>query len=312
MLSAHLLVLNYNARAILEETLPSLLEAVSRSSSACRLSVIDNDSTDDSVAFIKARFPSVGIFNRPNRLLCSYNEVAKSVNEEVLILLNNDLKVDPGFIDPLLGHFEDDECAFLVVPRMMNYEGDQETGGFCKAWMSFGVIKVAHVAAPVRKPGEAVLTFAAGSAGAYSREKFLKLGGYDDLYLPGTMEDVDLCFRAWKKGYRCLYEPRSVVYHKGQVSFHKRFGRYGTAEINARNVFLFMWKNFDDRILWVQHILLSPLRLLSHLMRGQFYWWTGFLKAFAKTDQVRERRKNREGDVRRSDQEVLAMRGISA
>ena len=295
----------------MEETLPTLLDAVSRSSRACRLSVIDNDSTDDSVAFVKARFPSVGIFNHPNRLLCSYNDVAKSVNEEILILLNNDLRVDPGFIDPLLGHFENDDRVFLVAPRMMDYEGDQETGGFCKAWMSFGVIKVAHADAPVKRPGEAAVTFAAGSAGAYHRGKFLKLGGYDDLYLPGTMEDVDLCFRAWKMGYRCLYEPKSLIYHKGQLSFHKRFGRYGTAEINARNVFLFMWKNFTDRNLWVQHVLLSPLRLLSHLVRGQFYWGTGFLKAFFKMGEVRKRRKECRRDfAERSDREILAMEGV--
>ena len=307
MIRAHILVLNYNGEDLLGETIPTLLSACSKSSYPCRLSVIDNESGDNSLAILRELFPSVEVISMPNRVLCSYNEVATRLPEEVLIFLNNDLKVDANFIDPLVRPFESRPDLFLVAPKVLDYEGTRMTGGPSTLWMSAGLVKSAlnEQAAGAK---EQRATFAAGSAGAYDRKKFLELRGYDPIFLPGTVEDMDLCYRAWEKGFYCLYEPRSVVYHKGQASFHERFGARGTSAVNARNIYLFMWKNFDSPRLWIEHFFFLLPRFLWSTLRGQTYWTSGFFKALGKRAEVADARDKRKLEKpSRTDVEILKL-----
>ena len=147
-----------------------------------------------------------------------------------------------------------------------------------------------------------------GGFGAFHRRKFLELEGYDDLYLPGRLEDADICFRAYKKGWRCLYEPKSVVYHQGGVSFHREFGVQKTLVINARNTFLFMWKNLSDKMLCFQAILWLPVRLLYSLISMRPELFLGFWQALPLWPQARSRRNRlrREGSVaKKTDREIF-------
>jgi GT2 family glycosyltransferase len=130
----------------------------------------------------------------------------------------------------------------------------------------------------------------AAGYGAFDRKKFLALNGYDDLYLPGRLEDSDLCFRAWKSGWKLFYEPRSVVYHKGGVSFHKKFGVFNTLRINHRNSFLFVWKNISDPEYILGHILFLPFRLLFALLRGNSSFVLGFFDALGLLGEALKRR----------------------
>lgn len=308
MLTARILVLNYNASSLLLETLPGILKAASQSRYSCKVSVIDNESTDDSVALIRAYFPLIDIIPRPNRILCSYNDVLPLVSEDIVILLNNDIRVDPGFVDPLVVPFEKAEDVFLVAPKNMDYEGKKVSAGYSRPWFSFGLFKCANFMEEVEGLPGPMASFAAGSAGAYDRKKFLELGGYDPIYLPGTVEDMDLCYNAWKKGYRCLYEPQSVVYHKGQMSFHRRYGRQETSAMNARNVYFFMWKNIDDPWLRLEHALFLLPRFAWSALRGQPYWVSGFFKAFARRREVAASRRCRFRRVDiRTDRQILSL-----
>ena len=308
MLTVHILVLNYNASSLLPETLPTILDAASASRFACRVSVIDNESTDDSVGVINSNFPEIQVIPMPNRILCSYNDALPGISEDIVILLNNDIKVDKDFIDPLVAPFENTRDIFLVTPKNMDYDGKNVSAGYSRPWMSFGLFKCANfMAEAAQHRGEgAIPSFAAGSAGAYDRKKFIELGGYDPIYLPGTVEDMDLCFTAWKKGYRCLYEPKSVVYHKGQMSFHRRFGKTGTSAMNARNIYFFMWKNLDDPLLWLEHVFFLFPRFVWSACRGQFYWVSGFFRALARYPEViASRRRRRQIKDKRTDREIL-------
>src|SRR5262245_60796647 len=86
-------VLNYNGRALLEVCLPSICRAAAASRHACRVCVIDNSSTDDSLAFLRRHFPQVEVISQPNRGLCSFNAVLAECAEPVAVLLNNDVKL---------------------------------------------------------------------------------------------------------------------------------------------------------------------------------------------------------------------------
>src|SRR5205807_3502308 len=93
------------------------------------------------------------------------------------------------------------------------------------------------------------ILYGCGGAAAWNRAKFVALDGFDSLYLPGYWEDLDLSWRGWKKGWRCVYEPSSVVYHAGGATFDHQSGRVRTLQV--RNEFLFHWKNLDRSLLAV-------------------------------------------------------------
>src|SRR5207302_488307 len=97
--SIHVLVLNYNGLGLLKECLPSVWEACLKSPVPCKLSVVDNASTDGSSGWLKSSLPEVGwIAASENRILFSYNAVVAQVPEDAVLLLNNDIKVEPDFI----------------------------------------------------------------------------------------------------------------------------------------------------------------------------------------------------------------------
>jgi len=282
MKKVELFILNYNGADFIAPCISSLLDAIKNSRHSCKLSVIDNQSTDKSVEVIRKQFPDVGIMAMPeNRVLCSFNDAAAKSNAEVIFLLNNDIKVDSYFIDPLVNVYEKKEDVFLVTAKSYLFDNSYE-GGRSIPVMKFGlfsmICRFPNYEHSINKFG---YTFAAGF-GAFDRKKFLELGGYDDLYLPGRMEDADLMLRAWKRGWKCYYEPSSTLYHMGAKSFNKRFGERGTMEIAHRNTFLFMWKNMDGLRYWATHFLFLLPRMVWMLLRGHPEFVTGFLKALPK------------------------------
>jgi N-acetylglucosaminyl-diphospho-decaprenol L-rhamnosyltransferase len=276
-LSVRIVVLNYNGQDLLPLCLPSIAEAVKRCSYPAAVTVLDNGSTDNSLNYVRKNFPEMLIETAPaNRLLCSYNDYLPKMTETVAMLLNNDIRVDPGFLDPVMARFTEDPNTFLVASKVLSFDGTKLEAARTKAGFRFGLFwcDPGH-----EKEADTMSdTFSAGF-GAFSREKFLELGGYDDRYLPGIYEDVDLCLRGRRAGYTLYYEPRSVVYHMGQASFKKAFGSERVAVIAHRNSFLFMWKNFRSPVFWISHLFFLPLRLFYAWITGNKAMVRGFFAA---------------------------------
>ncbi len=244
------------------------------------ITVLDNLSTDQSKAWIQQNYPEVSFVSaKENRVLCSYNDYLATIQEPVAILLNNDIKVDPGFIDPLIKYFESDPRCFLVAPQVKSFDGSWVEAGASHSGVRWGLFwcnaRYPNYESNVLTPSS---TDSSGF-GAFSRDLFLKLGGYDVRYLPGIMEDVDLCLNAKKAGYHLFYEPKSVVYHMGQATFKKTFGSEGISRLAHRNNFLFMWKNFKGLGFWISHLFFLPLRLIWAALRGNTGMILGFFDA---------------------------------
>src|SRR3954469_21587920 len=96
----HILILNYNGRELLAECLPSIVEAAARAPVRCAVSVVDNGSGDGSLEDLAARWPGIAVVNEPNRGLASFNHVLARLDESVVLLLNNDVKLAPGAVAP--------------------------------------------------------------------------------------------------------------------------------------------------------------------------------------------------------------------
>lgn len=288
----NIIVLNYNGRTLLEECMPTIVDAAKASSHACRVMLLDNKSVDDSLQYMRAQFPSVIPVESPyNRFLISYNDLIKRVDDDIVILLNNDIKVDISFVDPLVQVFLDHEDAFMAGPKCWTFDLKQYEGSRTKMRMYFG-----HIQAFTRYPGydkdmDAFgYSAAVGSVVAFDRERFLSLGGFDDLYLPGRVEDLDICYRGWKRGWKGYYQPKSLAFHKSSASFNSYFGARSSATLTYKNTFLFTWKNiFDPGMVFKHFVFLIP-RLIFSIVSLDFCFFIGFFQAIPKSARaLRER-----------------------
>lgn len=274
--TACVVVLNYNGLAHLEACLSSLTAAAARASVGCPVVLVDNRSTDGSVEYTRRRFPGVEVVHSPrNDFLFSLNDVVRARREDVVVIVNNDMRFEPGFVDPLLQHFRDPE-VFAVGAAILTWSGDAHTVGPRCARLERGWF---HKWWRYDRQETALTLEACGGAAAYRRERFIALGGFDALYRPGYYEDLDLSYRAWAAGWKIVYEPRSRAYHKESVSMLERYGDSGKARLLYRNHLLFTIKNVGGAGFLARFLLLLPYRVLSPLVRGYRVPLAGFVQA---------------------------------
>jgi GT2 family glycosyltransferase len=243
------LVLNHNGRGLLEECLPSVVRAARASRHVCRVAVVDNASTDDSLAWLAACWPEVEVIRCPNRGLCSFNDALTERHARVAVLLNNDIRLEADCLDPLVAPLLAPPAlgrtaCFLTAALCRSFDGKTYDGQKTAVCWRWGLVQATSLfAGHERTIEQADATASAGAAIAVDRGKFLELGGFDPLYLPGRLEDLDFCYRGFLAGWHARYVPSAVAYHRGAATFEKT---YTTAECDAlalRNTLLFQWKN---------------------------------------------------------------------
>ena len=265
----HILVLNYNGRDLLGECLPSVVEAAARSPVPCAVSVVDNGSSDGSLERLEQEWPGLHVWHEPNRGLASFNEVLPRLNEPVVLLLNNDVKLAPDAVRPLVEAIDAHPDALFSAPLCWDFEGNVYEGMRTRVRTRFGLVQgMCRVPGHEQTLAHPDLTAAAGPVLAVHRARFLALGGYDPVYFPGRIEDLDLGFRGWMAGWKGYYVPGSVAYHRGFGSFGPAFGQAGCDHLATRNTLLFAWKNLSGRRL-AGHLAWLPLRLAHALARGR-------------------------------------------
>jgi GT2 family glycosyltransferase len=265
----HILVLNFNGRDLLADCLPSVTAAARRSPVPCRVTVVDNGSTDGSPELIAHQFPGVGFAREANDGLASFNRVLSRLDEPVVLLLNNDIKLDREAVGPLLAVFETRPDALFSAPQCWTFDGQTYEGMRTRVRTRFGLVQgMCRVPGFEQAVERADLTAAAGPVLAVDRLRFLELGGYDPVYFPGRIEDLDLGFRGWIAGYRGYYVPESTAYHRGFGTFVRELGEERCDELARRNTLIFMWKNTAGARLLV-HLLWLPVRTATALVRGR-------------------------------------------
>ncbi|MCA9395612.1 MAG: glycosyltransferase [Candidatus Omnitrophica bacterium] len=291
-MKTRIVILNYNGESMMKQCLPSVLKAVQTSRYDIAVTILDNGSSDGSEKYVKSEFPMFEYIHAPsNDFLCSFNAYAQTINEDAMFLLNNDLKLDEGFCDPMIEAMTSDDEVFFCAPKSMTFDGASYEGSLSRCELRKGLIW-----GSARFPGHEriidndSITMQCGF-GLFRREYFLKLGGYDDLYLPGTLEDTDLCFRGYENGWKGLYCHRSICFHMGQASFGKAFGSSGITRINTRNRHLFMYKNIDSVHLWFQYGIWFPLHFLKYLLGGSPAEILGFKDAVKMLPSALKRRR---------------------
>ena len=287
----HILVLNYNGRALLAECLPSVIEAAAQAPRPCAVGVVDNGSTDDSLAFLAKRWPAVEIHTEPNRGLASFNRVLERLRGRYALLLNNDVKLAPGAVGPLLDALESHPDALFAAPQCWTFDGQLYEGMRTRVRSRFGLVQgMSRVPGHEEAAGRPDLTAAAGPVLAVDRAKFLALGGYDPMYFPGRIEDLDLGFRGWMAGWKGYYAPGSLAYHRGFGSFGPAFGADGCDRLALRNSVLFAWKNLAGARL-AAHLAWLPARIAHALLRRRGQFLAALIEALGLAREARAHRR---------------------
>jgi GT2 family glycosyltransferase len=259
------LVLNWNGLTHLRALLPTLEAAAADYPGAARIVVVDNRSTDPDADAVRREFPRVEVVvAERNDYLFSLNPVVAGCSEPIVIILNNDMRVDRAFIGPLVRHFVDPQ-VFAVTANVYDWEGVRRTTGqrrmALRRWWFYKWWDLS-----VSRP---VYTLdAGGGCAAFRREYFVALGGFDPLYRPAYYEDTDLSYRAWMRGWRTIFEPASVIYHREGATLRDTVREAEFHTLLVRNHVLFTVKNVGGWGFLFGFLLLAPVRMVSSTLRG--------------------------------------------
>jgi len=256
--AASIVIPNWNGRALLEKYIPSILEAT-KGNPANEIIVVDNASEDGSAAFLKREFPTVRVLelDRNYGFGGGSNRGFAAAKNDIVVLLNSDMRVAPDFLAPLLEDFSD-ENVFAVSCQIFFSDPakPREETGLTQAWWENGGLRVRH-----RIDEQVTMAFpcfyGGGGSCAFDRRKFAELGGFDALYHPFYLEDTDLGYLAWKRGWTVFYEPRSVVWHEHRGTIGKKFSPDFIQSILKKNFLLFCWKNIHERPRLASHFFFA-------------------------------------------------------
>jgi GT2 family glycosyltransferase/glycosyltransferase involved in cell wall biosynthesis len=245
--AASVVIPNWNGRDLLERYLPSIVEALAANPDN-EIIVVDNGSTDASVEMMRERFPSVRVLALDRNLGFGGGSNAgfRAAKNDVVVLLNSDMRVEADFLAPLLAGFTDEQ-VFAVSCQIFFSDPDKlrEETGLTQGWWENGGLRVRHRDDPAITDLYPCF-YGGGGSCAFDRRKFLQLGGFDELLRPFYLEDTDLGYLAWKRGWKVLYQPRSVVYHEHRGTIGKRFSESQIDLVLKKNFILFCWKNIHE------------------------------------------------------------------
>ena len=234
----------WNGKEHLARNLPSVVEALAGNPDH-EILVMENASDDGTAEFLAREFPSVRVVEMGSNLgFGRASNVGFSIaRHDVVVLLNNDMRVEPDFLRPLLDGFRDPRVFSVTSQIYFQDSGKlrEETGLTTGRWHRGG-IRLQHV--DDEAVDELFPTFyAGGGSSAYDRLKILELGGFDEILAPFYMEDVDVSYMAWKRGWINFYAPRSIVHHEHRGTIGKHFDKAYIDRVLQKNRLLFAWKN---------------------------------------------------------------------
>jgi hypothetical protein len=269
-----IVILNYNGKHYLERFLPSVLASTY---SNFEVIIADNGSTDDSLAFLAAQYPDFEVIDLEGNhgFAHGYNLALQQVEAPYYILLNSDIEVTPGWIEPIIELMERDRTVGACQPKILSYQDRHcfEYAGGAGGWIDnlgypfcrgriFSVTEVDKG----QYDNLTEIFWASGAALFIRSQLFHGLKGFDSDYFAHS-EEIDLCWRIKRAGYKVMARPRSVVYHVGGGTLNYNTPR--KAYLNFRNSLYTILKNEErNRLLWI-----IPARLVLDGVAALLFLW---------------------------------------
>jgi GT2 family glycosyltransferase len=228
----------------------------------------------------------------------------------LVFLLNNDVEISRDAIAPLVAGFADTN-VFAVHCRVFELESGRECGtgkvgsfarGFIRVHQSYAATDDAEN--PRQQPLYSM--FAGGGSAMFDRRKFLSIGGFECLLSPFYWEDVELSYRAWKRGFTILYEPRSVAHHRVSSTISK-LNQRRVRLIEQRNRIIYQWIHLQDVAMLASHFLWLALLGVTAPLRLKPLFLLSCIEALKRLPAIRKRRAEEKQYAKRTDRELFAI-----
>jgi GT2 family glycosyltransferase len=294
-------ILNYNGKKFLEQFLPGVIAH----SAGARIVVADNASTDGSVDFIKKNYPGVQVVvNSANGGFAKgYNDALKHVEAEYYVLLNSDIEVTAGWIEPCTRLLDSDPGIAALQPKVLAYYNKKKfehagaAGGyldknfypFCRGRM------FEYTEDDQGQYNDSREVFWATGACLFIRSKvYHEMGGLDEDFF-AHMEEIDLCWRLKRHGHKIYYCGKSAIYHVGGGTLN--YLNPSKTFLNFRNSLFMIAKNYEGalffKILWrlVLDGIAAGLFLVKFQWRHFLAVWRAHFAFYASVPSLLRKRK---------------------
>ena len=245
-------ILNWNGEEMLRRFLPSVVASVpERYGEVC---VADNASTDASCEVVSKEFPSVRLIRLDKNygFAEGYNRALQQVEAEYVVLLNSDVEVSEGWLEPMVTYMDEHPEVAACQPKLLSYrvrdhfEYAGASGGFIDRYgYPFCRGRIFEEVEMDKGQYDTVLPvfWATGAALMVRLDVYRKVGGLDGRFF-AHMEEIDLCWRLRSRGYQLVCIPSSTVYHVGGATLKKENPR--KTFLNFRNNLLMLYKNLPE------------------------------------------------------------------
>lgn len=282
-----IVILNWNGRAYLEKFLPSVIAS---SYPNKQVIIADNASTDDSIPFLTRHYPQVRLITLPKNygFAKGYNEALKQVQADYYVLLNSDVEVQPGWIEPIINLMEHDRSVAVCQPKLLMYDHKElfEYAGAAGGWLDhlgypFARGRIFDICEEDRGQYNAIepVFWASGAAMFVRSAVYHEIKGLDEFFF-AHQEEIDFCWRVQLAGYKVYACPLSVVYHVGGGTLPK--GNKRKVFLNFRNNLIMLSKNLPYSQAWWKipfRFVLDFISAFKSLFEGQGIYFIAVFRA---------------------------------
>jgi len=286
-----IIVLTYKGKHHLELLLPTLKESIGNYRGKARIDVliVDNGRDEATRDFALANFPEFHYeFSVVNDYLFSLNTYISRLEAEFVLILNDDMRMDQEVLNELIGVISKDPSLFAVTSRIMDWEGlytasAVRTARYRRGWV------YSYYLNPSETQTKYTL-YPGGGAAIFRRAYFNRLKGFDTLFRPAYYEDADLGIRAWQKGWKTIYHPKAILFHREGGTIKDQFKKDRLEQAIYKNQILWMIKNARQEGFLGWFFLLLPYRLLRYSFSSRNHF-KALIKSFIKIPHALQKRK---------------------
>ncbi len=268
-------ILNWNGVAMLRKFLPSVISCTPDA----EIVVADNASTDDSIGMLEREFPSVRRIQLDENygFAGGYNEALRQVEAEYYLLLNSDVEVTDGWLEPMLTYMDNHPDVCACQPKLRSYSNPEmlEYAGACGGYidrLGYPYCRGRIFETVEKDCGQydtiQSVDWATGAALLIRSQSFWEVGGFDARFF-AHQEEIDLCCRLRSRGHGIVCVPDSIVYHVGGGTLPK--DNPGKTYLNFRNNQFLLYKNLPEKryyAVFVCRFFLDALASFTFLLKG--------------------------------------------